>query len=169
MCSLFQVFSFRSCNNPGKISFQPWKDPYVFLKVTWEDPDLSCKLILEITFFSHQEPSGSWEDYIALRRKTEQGRGVILFQILSGSRELPYYTFLPRLRCILNRILIRIERKTVHRQKKILFQILAGSRKLPYYTLRPGILRFLGKKEQFFAGSFSDRLLNLKGNHTDLH
>jgi hypothetical protein len=32
-----------------------------------------------------------------------------------------------------------------------------------------GILHFLRKKEQFFAGFCSDPFLNLKGNNADLH
>ena len=106
MCSLFQVSSSRSWNNCGKISFQPWQDSYVFLKVTWEDSELSCELTLEITFFT-SVPSESWEDWIALRRKTEKDRDIIFLSILSSSWWLPYYTLLPGFRCILNRILIR--------------------------------------------------------------
>jgi hypothetical protein len=55
--------------------------------------------------------------------------------------------------------------KTQQNHDVILFQILVGSTKLLYYTLRPGILRFLGKN----SSSLQDPLLELKGNHTDLH
>ena len=169
MCSLFQVSSFRSCNNPGKISIKTWKDPYVFLKVTWEDPELSCERILEITYFSHQELSRSCGDYIALQWKTQEDHDVILLSILSGSWGLPSYTFLPGIWDLLIRILIRMEWRAAYLQRNILFRILSGSRKLPSYTLFPGILHFLRKKEQFLAGSFPDPSLNLKGNHADLY
>ena len=168
MCSLFQVSSFRSCNNPGKISFQPWQSPYVFLKVIWEDPEFSWELTGNHFFFT----SGTIRILRQLyRSSTEDRKGsyVILLWILSGSWWLPYYTFLPGFRCIVNRILIQIECEATRRQKRILFPILEGSWELPYYTLLPGICRSLRKKEPVLAGSFPYPLLNLKGNHTDLH
>jgi hypothetical protein len=87
---------------------------------------------------------------------------------LSGFRELPHYRLHPGFVDFLTRILIQTDGRAANLQNRILFQILAGYRKLPHYRIQPRILHFLTKKEHFLTGSFTDPLLNLRGNHTDL-